>query len=279
VIRVALQPTNFVMPDHSLALHALDVSFAYDRNGRDVVAGVTLRVPHGGIVGLLGPNGSGKTTLLRLLSGTLTPRRGRIAVDDAPIESLSRRELARRIAVVPQETHSTFDFNVLEIVLMGRYPHLGAFELEGGNDVRIARAALEATGTAALETRRFAKLSGGEKQRVVIASALAQSSGILLLDEPTASLDLGFQFDIAALLSRLNRDRGVTMLVSTHDLNLAATLCTGLVLMKSGRVLAHGPTDHVLTAANVRALYGVDADVAPHARAGHLTVVPLARAD
>jgi iron complex transport system ATP-binding protein len=267
------------MTDLSLALHALDVSFAYDRRGRDIVDSVTLRVPHGGIVGLLGPNGSGKTTLLRLLSGTLTPRRGRIVVGDAAIETLSRRDLARRIAVVPQETHSTFDFSVLEIVLMGRYPHLGAFELEGGDDVRIARRAMEATGTQSLETRRFATLSGGEKQRVVIASALAQSSGILLLDEPTASLDLGFQFDIAALLSRLNRDRGVTMLVSTHDLNLAATLCTELVLMKSGRVLAHGPTDQVLTAANVRALYGVDADVARHTRAGHLTVVPLARAD
>jgi iron complex transport system ATP-binding protein len=277
--RVFVKSREPVMPDHSVALQALGVSFAYVRRGPDVVDGVTLRVPDGAIVGLLGPNGSGKTTLLRLLSGTVMPRCGRIAVGDAPIETLSRRDLARRIAVVPQETHSTFDFNVLEIVLMGRYPHLGAFELEGGDDVRIARAALEATGTAALETRRFAHLSGGEKQRVVIASALAQSSGILLLDEPTASLDLGFQFEIAALLSRLNRDRGVTMLVSTHDLNLAATLCTELVLMQAGRVLAHGPTDHVLTAANVRTLYGVNADVARHERAGHLTVVPLAPAD
>jgi iron complex transport system ATP-binding protein len=265
------------MTTDSPALHAADVSFAYDRRGRDVVDGVTLGVPQRAIVGLLGPNGSGKTTLLRLLSGTLTPRRGRIAVHGAPIETLARRELARRIAVVPQETHSTFDFSVLDIVLMGRYPHLGAFELEGADDVRIAREALGATATAALEARRFATLSGGEKQRVVIASALAQSSGILLLDEPTVSLDLGFQFEIATLLARLNRERAVTMLVSTHDLNLAAMLCTELVLMKSGRVLAHGPTDRVLTAVNVRSLYGVDADVARHARAGRLTVVPLAR--
>jgi iron complex transport system ATP-binding protein len=267
------------MTDPSLALEAIDVSFAYDRRGGDVVDGVTLRVPRGAIVGLLGPNGSGKTTLLRLLSGTIAARRGQVVVDGAPVATLSRRELARRIAVVPQETHSTFDFTVLEIVLMGRYPHLGAFELEGADDLRIARQALDATGTAALETRRFATLSGGEKQRVVIAGALAQSSGILLLDEPTASLDVGFQFDIAVLLSRLNRDRRVTMVVSTHDLNLAAALCTELVLIKSGRVLAGGPTGRVLTAANVRLLYGVDADVAHHPRAGHLTVVPLARAD
>jgi iron complex transport system ATP-binding protein len=255
------------------------VSFAYDRRSRRVVNGVTLAVPRGAILGLLGPNGSGKTTLLRLLAGTLPPITGQITIDHVALGTLSRREMARRIAVVPQETHSAFDFTVLEIVLMGRYPHLGAFELEGADDVAIAREALAATGTATLESRRFATLSGGEKQRVVIASALAQSSSILLLDEPTASLDLGFQFDIAGLLSRLNRERSVTMVVSTHDLNLAATLCTELVLLKSGRVLAHGPTEHVLNAANVRALYGVEADVTRHPRAGHLTVVPLARTD
>jgi ABC-type cobalamin/Fe3+-siderophores transport system ATPase subunit len=260
-------------------LHAADVSFSYVRGGRPVVDGVTLGVPRGTIVGLLGPNGSGKTTLLRLLSGAVTPARGSIAIDGVAISTLSRREMARRIAVVPQETHSTFDFSVLEIVLMGRYPHLGAFELEGADDVARAREALAATGTAALESRRFATLSGGEKQRVVIAGALAQSSEILLLDEPTASLDLGFQFDIAALLARLNRDRAVTMVVSTHDLNLAATLCTELVLLKAGQVLAHGPTERVLNAESVRLLYGVDADVTQHPRAGHLTVVPLARAN
>ena len=200
-------------------------------------------------------------------------------LDGVAIGSFSRRDLARRIAVVPQETHSAFDFTALEIVLMGRYPHLGAFELEGAGDLAIARDALAATGTSALEARRFATLSGGEKQRVVIASALAQAADILLLDEPTASLDLGYQLDIATLLGRLNRERGVTMIVSTHDLNLAAALCTELVLLKDGRVIAAGSTHDVLTRRNVRALYGVDADVVDHPRAGHLTVVPLARAD
>jgi iron complex transport system ATP-binding protein len=260
-------------------LSAEGVSFAYDPGMRLVLDGVSLSVPVGAIVGLLGPNGSGKTTLLRLLSGTLTPAQGRVALDGVPVGGLSRRDLARRIAVVPQETHSVFDFSALEIVLMGRYPHLSAFELEGADDLAIARDALAATGTAALEGRRFATLSGGEKQRVVIASALAQASDVLLLDEPTASLDLGFQIDIAALLARLNRDRGVTMVVSTHDLNLAAALCTDLVLLGAGRVLARGPARTALTRENIRALYGVDAEVADHPRAGHLTVVPLARAD
>ncbi len=214
-----------------------------------------------------------------MLNGTLTPARGEVSLDGAPLSSLSRRELARRIAVVPQETQVTFDFSALEIVLMGRYAHLGAFALEGPGDVAIARRALASTGTASLESRQFATLSGGEKQRVVIASALAQSSDILLLDEPTTALDVGYQFEIASLLLSLNRDRGVTMIVSTHDLNLAAMLCTELVLLKAGRVIATGATKDVLTAGNIRRLYDVDADVTFHPRAGHLTVVPLARAE
>src|SRR5207247_4966614 len=132
----------------------------------------------------------------------LQPQSGRVWIGGRPIEQLTRRDLARRVAVVPQETHSTFDFSVIDMVLMGRYPHLGPFELEGAADLEIAREALNATGTAALETRPFATLSGGEKQRVVIASALAQASDMLLLDEPTAALDLRYQFEIAALLRR-----------------------------------------------------------------------------
>jgi iron complex transport system ATP-binding protein len=258
------------------------VSFTYERHRRpvrSVLEDVSLAIPRGAIVGLLGPNGSGKTTLLRLLSGTLMPDRGRVSLDGVPLAALARRHLARRIAVVPQETHSAFDFSALDIVLMGRYPHLGAFELEGADDLTIARDALAATGTAALESRGFATLSGGEKQRVVIASALAQASDVLLLDEPTASLDLGFQLEIVNVLIRLNRDRGTTMVVSTHDLNLAAALCSELALLKNGRVLARGTTEAVLTPANVRSLYGVEAEIAVHPRAGHLTVVPIARAD
>jgi iron complex transport system ATP-binding protein len=262
-------------------LAAADVSFSYDRAARpivDVVDRVSLAVTRGAIVGLLGPNGSGKTTLLRLLSGTLAPDRGSVSLDGQPIKSLSRRTLARRIAVVPQDTYSAFDFSAIEIVLMGRYPHLGAFELEGANDLAIARRAMAETGTSALEDRLFSALSGGEKQRVVIAGALAQASDVLLLDEPTASLDLGFQLDICSLLLSLNRDRGTTMVVSTHDLNLAAALCSELVLLKAGRVLAQGPTNAVLTAAHVLDLYGVVAEVATHPAAGHVMVVPVARA-
>ncbi len=263
-------------------LQAVEVSFTYDRVGvgaRLVLDRVSVSVDRGSIVGLLGPNGSGKTTLLRILAGMLRPCAGRVILSGAPLDSMSRRAVARRIAVVPQETHSAFDFTVLDMVLMGRYPHLGAFELEGAGDLDIAHAALAATDTTPLETRTFDTLSGGEKQRVVIAGALAQATDVLLLDEPTSSLDLGYQFEMVSLLRRLNRDRGTTMVVSTHDLNVAAALCERLVLLKQGQVVAAGDTRAVLTAANIRAVYGMDADVHFHERAGHLTVVPIARSN
>jgi len=241
------------------------------------VQDVTMRVERGHVVGILGPNGSGKTTLLRLLAGMLRPESGTVTLDGTNVASVSRAALARSIAVVPQETHLAFDYSVLEIALMGRYPHLGTFELEGPRDVAVAREALAATGTLALERRSFATLSGGEKQRVVIASALAQQAEILLLDEPTASLDLGYQFDIAALLARLNRERQITVVVATHDLNFAAGLCSSLVMLSEGRVVAAGRTEDTLTSLSIQALYGVVADVYPHHAAGHLTVVPLRR--
>jgi iron complex transport system ATP-binding protein len=261
-------------------LQAVDVSFAYGHRQRDtlpVLDRVSLEVQRGTIVGLLGPNGSGKTTLLRLLSGVLLPRSGQVLIDGRPLSQLTRRDVARRIAVVPQETRTAFDFSVIDMVLMGRYPHLGPFELEGAADQDIARDAMAATGTAALADRPFSTLSGGEKQRVVVASALAQASELLLLDEPTAALDLRFQFEIAALLKRLNAERGTTLVVSTHDLNLAASLCQRVILLRQGRVIAHGAIEDTLTEGNIRRLYDVDAEVAFHPRAGHLTVVPVGR--
>jgi iron complex transport system ATP-binding protein len=262
-------------------LSASSVSYAYTgRRGRDhafMLHEVSVSIPRGSLTGLLGPNGCGKTTLLKLLSGVLHPQHGVVALDGRSLHQIGRRELARHVAVVPQETHPAFDYTALEMVLMGRHPHLGPFQLEGPQDLAVAYDAMVATGTADLAGRSYMTLSGGEKQRVVIASALAQSPGILLLDEPTASLDLGYQLEVAALLLRLNRERGVTMVLATHDLNLAAGLCDTLVLMRGGRVLTHGPTRDVLTPSSIAELYDVDADVRYHEGAGHLTIVPIRR--
>jgi iron complex transport system ATP-binding protein len=263
-------------------LQAADVSFAY--GARRVLHRVSMEVPAGGFVGILGPNGSGKTTALKVLAGTLHPSAGSVRLDGRDLRTLSRAALAQRMAVVPQETHLAFDYSVLEVVLMGRYPHLRTFEVEGPADVSIAREALRATGTATLEDRAFATLSGGEKQRVVIASALAQITGstgtggsLLLLDEPTAALDLAYQLEVAALLRSLQQRSTVSIVVSTHDLNFAAGLCRSVVLLREGQILAAGPTDEVLTPDAIRALYGVDADVTRHHDAGHLVVVPIRR--
>jgi iron complex transport system ATP-binding protein len=250
-----------------------------DKGGRSEFAlrDVSLGVDPGSLTGLLGQNGCGKTTLLKLLSGVLKPELGCVRLGQRDLRRLSARAIAQQIAVVPQETHPAFDFSVLEMVLMGRHPHLGAFQLEGPADLAIARDALAATGTAHLAGRAYMSLSGGEKQRVVIASALAQQPNVLLLDEPTASLDLGYQLEIAALLKDLNQRRQVTMVLATHDLNLAASVCDTLVLLREGQVLMQGPTREVLTSATVQQLYGVVADVSFHERAGHITVIPVRR--
>jgi iron complex transport system ATP-binding protein len=238
---------------------------------------VSVSIAPRSLTGLLGPNGCGKTTLLKLLAGVLKPELGSVRLGDREVRLMSARAVAQQIAVVPQETHPAFDFTVLEMVLMGRHPHLGAFQLEGPGDLAIAREAMIATGIVHLAGRAYMTLSGGEKQRVVIASALAQQPRVLLLDEPTASLDLGYQLEIASLLKQLNQERGVTMVLATHDLNLAASLCDTLVLVRDGRVLMQGPTSTVLTSGTVEQLYGVIADVSFHERAGHVTVVPVRR--
>ena len=276
-------------------LQAADLTFGYGAS--PVVCGVSLDVARDGFVGIIGPNGSGKTTLLRLLAGTRMPDKGQVLLDGVSLRTLPRAEIARRMAVVPQETHLAFEYSVLEVVLMGRYPHLGAFAIEGPDDIAVAREALASTGTLDLEARAFSTLSGGEKQRVIIAAALAQISpnsglgaggsglgaagagqsrpSVLLLDEPTAALDLKYQLGTAALLRSLHAGHDLAIVVSTHDLNFAAGLCRTLVMLKQGRVLASGPVDDVLTPARIRELYDVNAEVTRHAVTGHLMVTPL----
>lgn len=263
-----------------MLLSAGNLRFGYSRGGRGrgdhgradrVIDDVSLDVAPGDIVGILGPNGSGKTTLLRLLSGALTPHDGTVRLGETDIGRVPKRALAQQIALVPQETSLAFDYTVLEIVLMGRYPHLGAFEIEGPADLASALAALHATGTAGFTDRAFRTLSGGEKQRVVIASALAQldpgnageaARRLLILDEPTASLDLRYQFEIGALLRRLHDSSGLTILLSTHDLRFAASLCTRVVLLSSGRILAQGLPREVLTPDLVGRLFDVPPELA-----------------
>jgi len=240
-----------------LQLRAEDLAFSY--GGRDVLGGVSLALGPGELVGVLGPNGSGKTTLVRCLMGFLAPRRGRVTLGARDVADWPRRELARRLAVVPQEMPTDFPLLVRELVLLGRVPHLPARGLgfESAHDRAVAEAALADAALTELADRPLHQLSGGELRRAFIARALAQEPPILILDEPTSSLDLRHQLGILELLRRRAR-AGAGILVVLHDLNLAASYCDRVVVLASGRVAAAGPPDVALDPAILSDVYGVD---------------------
>ena len=238
-----------------------DVSFAYPATGERrarpfALSNLSVAIAPGEIVGVIGPNSSGKTTLIRLLTRVLEPAAGAIRLDGVPIGRLARTELARRVAVVPQGILPQFPFTVGELVLMGRYPHDPGRYFESPRDRAAAREAMEATGVLELADMPLEHLSGGERQRAVIARAVAQEPRLLVLDEPTAHLDLRYQVEAAALLRRLNRERGVTILLVSHDLNLAAEVCDRLLLLNGGRAAAIGSAEAVLDEALLGSVFG-----------------------
>ena len=238
-----------------------EVGFSYPvaepRRGRPfALGGLSFAVAEGEILGVLGPNSAGKTTLIRLLTKILAPTRGTIEVDDVSIRDLSRAELARRIAVVPQDVPQGLPFTVEHLVLMGRYPHAPHRFFETAEDLAIARAAMTATGVLYLADTPVRTLSGGERQRVVLARALAQRPRLLILDEPTAHLDLRYQVECVALLRRVNREQGTTVLLVSHDLNLAGELCDRLLLLTDGRIARLGRPEDVLEEALLASVYG-----------------------
>lgn len=253
------------------------VSFAY--RGAPVFAGLDLEVDEGEMTAVLGPNGSGKTTLVRLAVGHLEPSAGAVTLQGKRLTEIASRGRARTVSVVPQESHLAFDFKVRDVVLMGRAPHQGILGIDVDDDREIARESMAQTGVAHLAERHFQELSGGERQRVVIARALAQRPRLLLLDEPTAFLDLKHRLSVYALLGRLNRDLGITIMVVSHDINLAARHCDRVVLLHRGAVAGDGPPEEVLTVENVRAVYGVDVDVRRDPDSGRAYVFPLRPSD
>lgn len=255
------------------ALRFERVAFAYGRV--PVLAGIELAVAAGSITGILGPNGTGKTTLVRLASAALRPSSGRVVLFGDDLAGLPSRERARRVAVVPQETHPVFEFTVDEIVRMGRAPHLGLLGIEGAHDRKITREAMEQCEIVPLAGRSFRALSGGERQRVLLARALAQEARLLLLDEPTAFLDLRHRLAVYALLARFRDHRGLTIVVVSHDINLAARHCDRLVLIRDGEVVADGTPAEVLLPEPIRAVYGVDVKVTTDPSSGRPFVIPL----
>jgi len=255
------------------SLETEELGFAY--GGREVLSGVSIRVDPGELVGVVGPNGSGKTTLLRILSAVLAGYEGSARIGGQELRTIPRRELARELAVVPQEPTFAFPFTVLEVVLLGRHPHLAGLGFEAPNDLALARESLERCGAADLAERGIHELSAGERQRVVFARALAQQPRTLLLDEPASFLDVRHQIEIFDIVRSRVDDAGRSALTVLHDLNLASQYCDRLYLVRAGRVVAAGPTEEVLTYANLKRVFETEIYVDRNSLTGKLIVVPM----
>ena len=222
--------------------------------------GVSLEAKPGEIVGLIGPNGAGKSTLLRVLAGLTHPDEGSVSLGEADLRNINAGERARRISYMPQHD-ANHAFTALETVLMGRYPHLGRFELEGRRDRKMARTAMDRTDTGRFANRQLDRLSGGERQRVVLARSLVQQAGVILLDEPSSSLDLRYRLSIMETLRQEIQTRKVAVVVALHDVFLAGRYCDRLALMSNGNIDTVGTPNDVLTTENLRRVFGVETTI------------------
>lgn len=220
-----------------------------------VIKDVSFDIKRGEFLGIIGPNGSGKSTLLRLMSRVLSPEEGTLLFENKDITTIRLKELCQKIAFVPQDTLISFSFSVWEIVLMGRIPHLGRLQLETKKDFAVAENSLSLTDSLQLKDKSIDQLSAGERQRVIIAKALAQEPTLLLLDEPTSHLDIGHQIEILDLLRKLNRETNLSIVMVLHDLNLASEYCNRIILLNEGKIFKSGSPDEVLTYQNIEAVY------------------------
>jgi len=246
-----------------------------------VLHNINLFIEAGEMVGLLGPNGSGKTTLIKLASGVLKPNQGKIKLDGSSLGQLSRKSIARGVAVVPQQFNIPFAFTTTEVVMLGRTPFLRAFAEESEVDKQFVSNALELVDISELKERRFDELSGGERQKVILAMALAQQPMLLLLDEPSVHLDITHQVEILGLVRRLNVERGLTVIAAMHDLNLASLYFDRLILLKEGRVSADGTPAQVLTEDRIKEVFSASVRVESHPTTGvpHIVITPKGNAN
>ncbi|OPY31389.1 MAG: Cobalamin import ATP-binding protein BtuD [Methanomassiliicoccales archaeon PtaU1.Bin124] len=238
-------------------LNIKGLSFSYRE--RPVLQGIDLDIKKGEIIGILGPNGCGKTTLLKLLNRNLHPEGGNVMMNEKDLEDISKREIARHIAVVPQSNEIRFAFTVRDIVMMGRMPFLGQFQGESSDDVGIVEDAMKKTNITSFADRLINTMSGGERQRVIIARAIAQRPEIILLDEPTLHLDICHQFEVLDLVKRLSDEEDLTVVIVSHDLPMVVKYCDRIVLIHDHQIFAAGTPEEVLTRENMRTVFNIDA--------------------
>ena len=257
----------------TLTIGGVDISYG----SVDICKDINFVVESGKFFGILGPNGSGKTTLLKSVSRILKPKKGTILLGESDIYRMKTVDVAKRLAVVPQSSPVTFDFTALEVVLMGRNPHMARFAVESKKDYDIAKSSMILTNTWDFAERPITELSGGERQRVIIARALTQEPQILLLDEPTTHLDISNQLEIMDLLKKLCITKKLLIIAVFHDFNLAARYCDSVILLKDGKIVAVGKSEDTLTSENVKNVFSVDTIVKKHPITGYLHVIPMSR--
>lgn len=250
-----------------------NLKFGY---GKELVLdGVTFNVKKGEFLSIIGPNGSGKSTLLKTLNNLYAPREGKIAIDGTNINKFKKKDLAKEMALVLQDNNIDYGFTVEDIVLMGRHPHKGRFERENSDDYKIVDESLEMTNTLDLKDRFITEISGGERQRVMIAKALAQRPTIILLDEPTSHLDINHQIEILKLLKKMNRDKGTTIILVIHDINLGIRYSDRVIMLNEGKIIEIGDSEKVITRDNIRLAYDINVAIERNKHTDSLYVTPL----
>ena len=256
----------------SVTLRINNIACRYE--AANVLEEINFSAGEGDFIGVIGPNASGKSTLLKSISKILKPHTGTVLLNEKNLYTLKSVEVAQKIAEVPQESVISFAFTALEVVLMGRIPHLNRFEMEGIKDLAIAKKAMQLTNSWYLRERPINQLSGGEKQKVIIARALAQKPRVLLLDEPTSYLDINHQIEILDLIKKLNKEERMVVIAIFHDLNIASQYCEKLILLNKGKIFTAGRADDVLTGENIEKVYGIKVTVKQNDVSGKLFIHP-----
>jgi iron complex transport system ATP-binding protein len=246
---------------------------------RQILTNISLAIEKGYFYSIIGPNGSGKTTLLRNIAKSLVPKPQSVFVEDIDVTKLNSKNMAKRLSVVPQNTNIEFEFTVTDIVLMGRSPYIGRFQAETSSDLEIAQRAMRATNTWHLRDKRITEISGGERQRVIVARALAQDTGIMLLDEPVSQLDINHQIELMETIQRLTKTKEITAVSVMHDLNLAAQYSDYIILMNEGKVVCQGTPHEVITEENIKRVYKLDSYIMDNPVTGKPYIMHVSKDD